>query len=189
MRAMISPDPLDRLVEQDTFAEMLALLEPEDLVVAALRLEGLPDSRIAALLDSDPRVVDQSMEDARRRIMEALPELACFLRGRQRPSHWPLSRQPPPLERGWLCRWDVDEEEPPPEMDAGLTVREVARRCGVTEQTVSRWVREGCFPNAYWVDVAGGAYRIPEQDLIGFQPGRRNRLARRPGESPKRTSA
>lgn len=99
---MISPDPLDRLVEQDTFAEMLALLEPEELVVAVLRLEGLSDPQIAALLDTDRRRVGQRMETARRRIMEALPELVPLLRDQQRPGHWPLSRQLPPLERGWL---------------------------------------------------------------------------------------
>lgn len=103
---MISPDPLDRLVEQDTFAEMLALLEPEELVIAVLRLEGLHDSQIAALLNLDTRTVGQRMERVRLRIMEALPELASFLRGRQHPGHWPVSRQSPPLERGWLCRWE-----------------------------------------------------------------------------------
>jgi hypothetical protein len=32
---------VDRLIEQDTFAEMLALLEPEELLIACLRLEDL----------------------------------------------------------------------------------------------------------------------------------------------------
>lgn len=129
---MICPDPLERLVEQDTFAEMLSLLEPEELVVAVLRLEGLPDSQIAVLLDIDPRTVGQRMEEARLRIMEALPELASFLRDRQRPSLQPLPRQPPPLERGWLCRWNPGGDEPLADFDAGLTVREIARRHGVT---------------------------------------------------------
>jgi DNA-directed RNA polymerase specialized sigma24 family protein len=103
---MISPDPLDRLVEQDTFAEMLDLLEPEELVIAVLRLEGLHDSQIAELLATDSRTVTQRMERAQLRIMEALPELASFLRGRQHPGHWPVFRQLPPLEQGWLCRWE-----------------------------------------------------------------------------------
>lgn len=186
---MISPNPLDRLVEQDTFAEMLALLDPEELVMAVLRLEGLSDSQIAALLDTDTRSVGQCMEEARLRIMEALPELAPFLRGRQRSSHWPVSWQSPPLERGWLCRWDEDEDESLPELEPGLTVRDIAQRYGVTGRTVARWVREGCFPNAHWVNTSGGlAYRIPEQDLISFQPGRHSSGLRRPGKSAKRTS-
>ncbi len=184
---MIPSDPLDRLVEQDTFAEMLALLEPEELVLAGLRLEGLSDSQIAALLDMDSRTVGERIERARLRIMEALPELALFLRGRQRPSHWPMSRQSPPLEHGWLCRWEADEDEPLPGLEAGLTVRDVAQRYGVTEKTVTCWVREGRFPNAYWVNVGRGAHRIPEQDVIGFQPGQRKQLERRPGKSPMRT--
>lgn len=103
-------------MEQDTFAELLALLEPEDLIIAALRLEGLSDSQIAALLDVDPRTVGWRMEKAQLRIMEALPELAPFLRGRRRLSPQPLSEQSPPLERGWLCNWDEGADEPLPEL-------------------------------------------------------------------------
>jgi hypothetical protein len=113
---MISPEPLEQLVEQDTFAEMLALLEPEDLAIAALRLEGLSDSQIAALLHVDPRTVGWRMEKAQLRIMEVLPELAPFLRGRRRLSPPPLSGQSPPLERGWLCDWGGGADEPLPEL-------------------------------------------------------------------------
>jgi predicted DNA-binding transcriptional regulator AlpA len=184
---MISPDALERLVEQDTCAEMLALLEPEELVVASLRLEGLSDLQIGALLDTDSRSVAECMDRVRLRIMEALPELAPFLRGRQCPGHWPVSRQSPPLERGWLCGWAEGRDEAPP--DPGLRAQDVAQRYGVTVQTVCRWVREGRFPNAYRVTVDRGAYRIPEKDLNGFQPGRRKRLERRPGGSTKRRGA
>ena len=96
---MISPHPLDRLVEQDTFAEAMALLEPEELVIASLRLEGLSDEQIAFLLDIDRATVCRRMEQALQRIVEALPELAIVLRDRR---HWPL-RSRRPLQRGWLC--------------------------------------------------------------------------------------
>lgn len=96
---MISPHPLDRLVEQDTFAEALALLGPEELVIAALRLEALSDDQIASLLDIDRATVCRRMEQARQRIVEALPELAPVLRNRRHP---PL-RCLRPLQRGWIC--------------------------------------------------------------------------------------
>lgn len=105
---MISPHSLNRLVEQDTFAEALALLEPEELVIATLRLEGLSDEQIASLLDIDRATVCRRMEQGRQRIMEALPELAPVLRDRRhRP---PLCRRP--LQRGWICPSIDGESEP-----------------------------------------------------------------------------
>jgi predicted DNA-binding protein (UPF0251 family) len=96
---VISPHPLDRLVEQAAFAEMLALLEPEELVIASLRLEDLSDDQIASLLDIDRATVRYRMEQARQRIVETLPEMASVLNNRR---HAP-ARDPRPLERGWLC--------------------------------------------------------------------------------------
>ncbi len=96
---MISPHPLDRLVEQDIFAEALALLEPEELVIASLRLEALSDEQIASLLDIDRATVCRRMEQAHKRIVEAVPELAPVLRGRR---HRPL-RCRRALQRGWIC--------------------------------------------------------------------------------------
>ena len=96
---MISPHPVDRLIEQDTFAEMLALLEPEELLIACLRLEDLSNEQIASLLDISPRSVRSRMEQAMQRIVEALPELAPVLGGRRQPAR--CGRRP--LERGWIC--------------------------------------------------------------------------------------
>ncbi len=96
---MISSEPLDRLVEQDTFAEMLSLLEPEELVIAFLRLEALSDDQIAALLEIDRITVSRRMDLARQRIVEAMPELATVLRDRRHPPQ----RRRRPLERGWIC--------------------------------------------------------------------------------------
>jgi hypothetical protein len=96
---VISPHPLDRLVEQDTLVEMLALLEPEELLIAFLRLEALSDDQIGTLLDIDRRTVSRRMEQACQRIVEAMPELAPVLRDRRHP---PLQRRKP-LEGGWIC--------------------------------------------------------------------------------------
>jgi predicted DNA-binding protein (UPF0251 family) len=105
---VISPHPLDRLVEQDTFAEALALLEPEELVIASLRLEALSDDQIASLLGIDRATVCRRMEQARQRIVEALPELGPVLRHRRHP---PL-RCWRPLERGWICPSIGGEADP-----------------------------------------------------------------------------
>ncbi|MFN2183886.1 MAG: hypothetical protein ACK2UU_07835 [Anaerolineae bacterium] len=105
---MISSHPLDRLVEQDTFAEVLALLEPEELVIAALRLEDLTDDQIALLLDIDRANVRRRMEQACRRIAEALPELAPVLRDRRYRPACDLR----PLNRGWLCPSIGGEPDP-----------------------------------------------------------------------------
>ena len=105
---MISPHPLDRLIEQDTFAEAMALLEPEELVIASLRLEALSDDQIASLLDVDRATVCRRMEQARQRIAEALPELGPVLRHRRHPS----LRRLRPLQRGWICPSSGGEGDP-----------------------------------------------------------------------------
>jgi len=161
---MVSPHPLDRLIERETFAEMLALLTPEELVVAALRLEGLSDAQIAALLDIDRSTISHRMQQARERIAAEIPELAATLRDRQQPRQKPSDSDTPPLERGWICRWA--EDDPLPELGRGLAVSDVAQGCGVTPATVRRWIRAGRFPHAYRVQGQRGDYRIPERDLM-----------------------
>ncbi len=105
---MFSSEPLDRLVEQDTFAEMLSLLEPEELVIAFLRLEALSDDQIAALLEIDRITVSRRMDLARQRIVETMPELATVLRDRRHPPQ----RRRRPLERGWICPAIGGEPDP-----------------------------------------------------------------------------
>jgi DNA-binding CsgD family transcriptional regulator len=110
MAALIAPDPLQRLIEREAFAEIVALLQPLDLVVAAMRLEGLTDGEIAALLGVTRASVSSRMRRAGRRIVHLRPDLAPLLEGR-RPRHRPPERTSlPPLERGWLCAWDCDAE-------------------------------------------------------------------------------
>jgi transposase len=160
---VISPHPLDRLIERDTFGEIVALLTPEELVVAALRLEGLSDVQIAALLDIDRSAVSHRMQQARERIAAEMPEMAATLRDRQQPRQKPADSGTPSLERGWICRWA--EDDPLPELGRALAVRDVAQRYGVEAATVRRWIRRGRFPHAYRLPGQRGEYRIPEGDL------------------------
>ena len=99
---MTVPHPLDRLVERDTFAEMVALLKPVELLIACLRLEDLSDDQIASLLDVDRCTVHLHMEQALQRVADALPELGVVLRDRR---HRPR-RGLRPLARGWICSSD-----------------------------------------------------------------------------------
>jgi len=168
---MISPHPLDRLVAQDTLREILSLLEPGELVVAVLRLEGLSDTQISDLLGITRSTVGLRIQQARERLIQRLPELAPVLRDRRQPHQKPPSNETPPLEHGWLCRWTDDEPDPLPELTADLTTQDVADRYNVTTQAVTRWIRAGRFPNAYRLDGRRGDYRIPESDLAGFQAG------------------
>jgi transcriptional regulator with XRE-family HTH domain len=182
----MSTHPLERLVQQDTFGELLALLEPEELVIAALRLEGLSDAHIGELLGLSRAAVSRRMERARKRAIRALPELATVLRDRGQPRQKPPGSNAPPLEQGWLCRWPAEGAQPghappaaealPPE--AGLTTRDVAQRFGVAPQTVTRWIRAGWFPHACRAAGRRGDYRIPEEDLASSQLSSASRPSR-----------
>lgn len=160
--------PLERLVEQETFREIISLLEPEELVVASLRLEGLSDPQIGRLLGITSSAVCRRIQQARERIMERRPALEPWLKGRRQPRRKPPRNEVPPLEHGWLCRWGDDEDETIPALTTDLTTEDVAQRCGVTPQTVRRWLRQGRFPGAYRLHGGRGAHRIPQEDLAEF---------------------
>jgi hypothetical protein len=100
---MIPSEALDRVIEKETFAEILACLTPEELAVAALRLEGLSNAGIGTLLGMSRQAVRKRLIKAQMRIIYTRPELAPALRGRCT-SNGPVA--PPatlPLEHGWLC--------------------------------------------------------------------------------------
>ncbi len=108
---MIPRYTLDRVIEKETFAEILACLSPRELVAAALRLEGLSDTEIGALLGISRQAVRQRLLKARRRIIHTRPDLAPALRGRHMCNHQVVPTLTPPLAHGWLC-------EPPSGGDA-----------------------------------------------------------------------
>jgi DNA-directed RNA polymerase specialized sigma24 family protein len=77
-------DPLDWLIAQETVREILETLAPGQLVVAALRMEGLSNEQIADLLGITHQAVNSRMVKARRRLARELPELAVMIEGRRR---------------------------------------------------------------------------------------------------------
>jgi len=170
MPRFISPHPLDRLIRQETFAEMIALFERDEMAIVILRLEGLNDSQIGAVLDLSRTAVSWRMDQARARIAAALPELAADLRDRGQPPRQPSQQAMLPLDRGWICNGE-DEEDVWADIEPDLSAVEVADRYGVSRRTVVRWIRAGRFPHAYLLDVSSGEYRIPAIDLeaMGLQ--------------------
>ena len=78
---MISP--LDQLVRQDDFATIIREARPTELVVIALRLEGLDNQKIAALLGISSSAVGHRMRTYQARICTKHPDLACQVRGRK----------------------------------------------------------------------------------------------------------
>jgi hypothetical protein len=167
---MIVSYALERLIERETFRQIVALLEPEELIVAVLRLEGLSDVQIGDMLGVSGAAVNSRMQTARARIMAQAPDLTPTLRDRRQPARRPPSNEPPPLEHGWLCCWVGETDVPFAEGKPDLTTADVARSYRVTPQTVTRWLRAGVFPNAYRLEGEEGDYRIPGRDLVGFEP-------------------
>jgi len=100
---MIPSDALDRVVEKETFAEILACLTPQELLTAALHLEGMSNTEIGVLLGMSRQAVRQRLVKAKIRIMHTRPDLAPALRGRHSSNGEAAPRPIPPLERGWLC--------------------------------------------------------------------------------------
>jgi hypothetical protein len=97
--------PLEKLVRQETFAEIVAVMTEDELRIAALRLEGLNDTQIGSLLGVDRSVISARMTATQERIAEQVPDAAQWVLGRQLP-RGPRASRDRPLERGWICRWD-----------------------------------------------------------------------------------
>ena len=110
----MNSSPLDILAWRETMAEVLAAFRPCELVIVALRLEGLSDTQIGELLDIHRNTVRRRMQKAQERIAREIPEAASLLSGRKRSAGVGLPATDL-LRRGWLC-----EEAPWPESDDEL---------------------------------------------------------------------
>jgi DNA-directed RNA polymerase specialized sigma24 family protein len=101
--ALIPREALNRVIEKESFAEILDCLTSEELLAAALRLEGLSDTQIGALLGLSRQAARQRLQKAQMRIIRTKPDLASAVRGRC-PSNSEAEPTPTlPLEHGWLC--------------------------------------------------------------------------------------
>jgi DNA-directed RNA polymerase specialized sigma24 family protein len=101
---MAEMDPLERLIRQETFAEVVAAMTPEEKAIAALRLEGLSDRQIGKMLGVYRSEITLCMAAAQVRIAEQVPDARDWVLGRQVP-RGPRPIRGRPLEHGWICRW------------------------------------------------------------------------------------
>jgi excisionase family DNA binding protein len=49
-----------------------------------------------------------------------------------------------------------------------LSTTQVARMCGVTDETIRRWIRQGRFPGAYRGLGVTSPYHIPREEVEAF---------------------
>jgi len=77
-------DCLEELVFRDTVREALALLTPDELLMATGRAQGMSDRMVAEMLDIEPAAVSSRLARARERIAADIPELRVFLDGRRK---------------------------------------------------------------------------------------------------------
>ncbi|MFC2037961.1 hypothetical protein ACFLYD_08400 [Chloroflexota bacterium] len=80
---MRDDDIVQRLIWRETFAEVVAELTPEEVMVAWLRVQSLSDAEIGQRLGLDRERVEGKMLRARRRIAHRLPHLTPLLSGRR----------------------------------------------------------------------------------------------------------
>ena len=75
---------LEQIVFGETVQEALALMRPDELLLAAGRAAGLSDRELAELFDIEPCTVSYRLEQARKRIVAEIPELRVTLSGRSK---------------------------------------------------------------------------------------------------------
>jgi excisionase family DNA binding protein len=140
----VSENPLlDILCSRDTVDEILAHLNPLDMLIAYLRTQGLSDAQIGDELGIRRQSVWERMQAARARIVAAMPELASTLDGRRHVGQ------------------ERDGDGHP-----AHTVTQVARRLDVSRVTVLGWIHQGRLAGAY---RAGRRWLIPSAGLSDFQ--------------------
>ena len=83
-------EDLERLVGLERYGEMLGVLTPKQLVVVALRLEGMNGEEIGELLGISRKAVHVRLLGAEKRLVEEFPELAGEVAERDR--RWGVRR-------------------------------------------------------------------------------------------------
>jgi excisionase family DNA binding protein len=165
----ITHPALDRLCLHDTVREILAALEPVEIVIVWLRLAGHSYQDIAGRFGLTEAMVSTIMNAAVARISRQVDGAGSLLQGRSQ------------VYQGRRNR--------PHQPGAETTPSQLARQLGVRPHTVTRWCRQGRFPHAYQTER--GHWRIPAVDLDRFRrpaPGgdhrseayRRDKARRRP---------
>ena len=142
---MIWDNPvLDRMVEQETFAEIIARLTPCETAVALLRADGLDDQQIADALGITRSAVQDRVRKAIQRISKQVPEASALLAGRDRYK-------------------TASRHLTIPGRDDVITPGVAARMLECSSQTIRNWIATGRFPNARQAPT--GHWLIPWGDV------------------------
>ena len=142
---MIWDNPvLDRIIEQETFAEIVARLTPCETAVALLRADGLGDQEIADALGITRSAVQDRIKKAVTRISRQVPEAGRLLAGRNR------------FNTASRCLTIPDEQDL-------FSVPQAAEVLNCTTACIRSWIAAGRFPNAHKAHT--GRWQIPCSDL------------------------
>lgn len=150
-QVMLTNPILVRVIDRESFREIITRLTPKQLVVAVLRADGLNDREIGWLLGLGRQTVSARMRKAAQDIGRD-PELAPYVAGRTK------------------CKWRVHPHDAieNPRVEGDLGTGEVAKLFEVSRRTVFDWIRDGRLPNAYQTPT--GRWRVPAGDLKGLEP-------------------
>lgn len=96
--------PLDRIIGLETQREILSILTPKQLLMIALRWDGLNNRQIAHTLHTSEELVSYHICRARKRILQHLPELEPATRGR----YFASAKTGSLPTDDWLLRTDND---------------------------------------------------------------------------------
>ena len=141
----LETDPLNILICRDNIRQMFAALTPTERLIAILRGLYWTDREIAELLTVETTTIARALQRARRRLVAKEPrEIANLVKNRQ-----------------WLSR---SRRSP----DADLTAHEVAQILHTTPQSITRFCRQGRFPNARLEPDPLPTWYIPSADLDAF---------------------
>jgi len=142
---MIWDNPvLARIVEQETFAEIIARLTPCETAVALLRADGLDDQEIADALGITRSAVQDRVKKAVRRISRQVPGARSLLVGRDRYN-------------------TASRHLTMPDQDDMISSGHAARMLDCSGQTIRNWIAAGRFPNAQQAPT--GHWLIPWGDV------------------------
>ena len=143
----ITHPALDRLCLRDTVREILAALEPAEIVIVWLRLAGYSYEDIAGRFGLTEAMVSCVMTAAVARISHQVDGAGSLLQGRSQ------------VYQGRRNRLR--------QAGAEYTPAQLAHQLGVRPHTVTRWCRQGRFPHAY--RTGRGHWRIPAHVLDRFR--------------------
>jgi len=148
---------LDRVIDRESFREIIAGLTPGQVFVVVLRADGLNDQEIADLAGLCRQAVPARIRKAAWELGQD-PGLAPYVEGRSK-------------QHGRTAQPHDAFENPKTECD--LSSGEVAKLFEVSGRTVFDWVQAGRLPNAF--QTPSRRWRIPARDLRGFDPPGRGR--------------